>query len=588
MQYNSLFSFAKAVLESSCPKEKASLTCLAFNLWQEGELPFKTPQCHDPLPDHPARPEKPLLLEASQMPKRSTGERGRLTLLHALAHIELNAIDLAWDMIGRFGDHASVESQAFCTDWLRVAYEEQLHFMLLSARLKELGVEYGDFPAHDSLWEAAFDTKNNLEARLAVVPMVLEARGLDVTPLMIEQFTQAKDLISAEILQRIYRDEISHVEKGVYWFHHVVRLPPTQQQAQFHALLNQYFRGGLKQPFNIQARTQAGMPMGYYQEYVKPIRPARFMHIYRYAQDLSHKHQGAVWCLGNFDGVHLGHQALLKAAYKQSRQIKKPWGVVTFEPHPRTFFKPNDPPFRLSSFREKITLLKSQGVELILCAKFKKALADLTPEAFAKDLIAGHLKANHVFIGHDFYFGQGRLGTPPLLKALGEEYGFKVTILDPQSDESGTRFASQAIRKSLMAGQIEQAKAALGHPWTLEGRIQKGRQLARTLGFPTANIALNHQISPALGVYGVDIYEGENHYKGIANIGIRPSVDPLAEKYPMVLCEVHLFNFSGDLYGKRLRVQPSIFLRPEKKMSSLKELQLQIEKDIHSLFLIDG
>ena len=186
------------------------------------------------------------------MPKRSTGVKGKIGLLHAIAHIELNAIDLAWDMISRFAVQKNMP-QEFAEDWLKVACDEAIHFKLLKGRLEELGAAYGDLP-YDGLWEAADHTKDNLGARLAVVPMVLEARGLDVTPKMIEQLKSANDPKTVAILQRIYDDEITHVYMGVKWFEYVVGVPIDQAVTLFHSYLKHYFRGSLIPPFNIPAR----------------------------------------------------------------------------------------------------------------------------------------------------------------------------------------------------------------------------------------------------------------------------------------------------------------------------------------------
>jgi uncharacterized ferritin-like protein (DUF455 family) len=200
------------------------------------------------------------------MPKRSAGGNAakRAALIHALAHIELNAIDLAWDLIARFGTEAM--PRAFFDDWVKVADEEALHFELLSARLSELGAAYGDLPAHDGLWEAAITTSQDLLARLAVVPLVLEARGLDVTPATIADMQRAGDAASAALLERIYQDEIGHVAAGMRWFEHFARADGHDPQRYWQALLRQHFRGVLRPPFNDTARAAAGMPGAYYQQ----------------------------------------------------------------------------------------------------------------------------------------------------------------------------------------------------------------------------------------------------------------------------------------------------------------------------------
>ena len=215
------------------------------------------------MPDRPARPAKPELLPPNAMPKRGKAQslKGRIALLHALAHIEFVAIDLALDMAGRFG--GEMESR-FTGEWLAVAADEAMHFALLARRLAALGNNYGDLPAHDGLWEAAHATRHDLAARLAIVPMVLEARGLDVTPAMIERTRFAGDEATARILERIYSDEIRHVRCGTTWFAKVCEMSGSAPAATWQSLVETHFRGGLKPPFNDSARQAAGLPREFY------------------------------------------------------------------------------------------------------------------------------------------------------------------------------------------------------------------------------------------------------------------------------------------------------------------------------------
>lgn len=210
----------------------------------------------------PGRPEKPELLPPSQMPKRSTGEVGRLALIHSLAHIELNAVDLTFDLIHRFARENLPRS--FFDDWMQVGLEEAKHFNLLQKRLEELGTCYGEFPAHAGLWEAAADTGQDLIARLAIIPLVLEARGLDVTPPMIEKMKSAGDEKTAGILQIIYRDEKKHVAFGAKWFRFLCDRHNLQPEPTFHEAVRRCFRGPLKAPFNDRARSEAGLTPGFY------------------------------------------------------------------------------------------------------------------------------------------------------------------------------------------------------------------------------------------------------------------------------------------------------------------------------------
>lgn len=215
------------------------------------------------MPRRPARPARPQLLSPGAMPKRGKAgsPRARFALLHALAHIELNAIDLAIDMAGRWGPDMPAE---FCADWLRIAGEEALHFTLLQGLLAQSGGAYGDLPAHDGLWEAAEATAQSLEARLAIVPMVLEARGLDVTPAMIARFEEMGDEAAATVLRRIYTDEITHVEAGNRWFRKLCSESVTEPRERFRELVALYFRGPVKPPFNDSARLKAGLTTDWY------------------------------------------------------------------------------------------------------------------------------------------------------------------------------------------------------------------------------------------------------------------------------------------------------------------------------------
>ena len=210
------------------------------------------------MPDRPARPERPQLLAPRQMPRRrSGGVGGRIALLHAVAHIELNAIDLAWDLIGRFAAHDWPAE--FYEDWVAVADDEARHFTMLEERLNELGAGYGDLPAHDGLWQAAMTTAHDPLARLAVVPMVLEARGLDVTPVMIARLQRAGDDVSAALLETILREEIARVAAGQRWFAHLCRERKLSEHETWRAQVAAHYRGAPKPPFNEAARRAAGM-----------------------------------------------------------------------------------------------------------------------------------------------------------------------------------------------------------------------------------------------------------------------------------------------------------------------------------------
>jgi uncharacterized ferritin-like protein (DUF455 family) len=259
----SLIDGAVAVLETAAPEGKARRSHDLAQRWRDGAM---SPRGERQPPDRPARPERPLLLAPKDMPRRKVGGNAakRVAMLHALAHIELNAIDLAWDLIARFGNEDL--PRAFFDDWVKVADEEALHFTLLSRRLQDLGAAYGDLPAHDGLWRAATETAHDLLTRLAVVPLVLEARGLDVTPVMIADMERAGDAETAGILSVIYRDEVGHVAAGMRWFDHFARVGGQDPKGAWRELVRRHFRGALKPPFNREARDRAQMPAEFYSE----------------------------------------------------------------------------------------------------------------------------------------------------------------------------------------------------------------------------------------------------------------------------------------------------------------------------------
>lgn len=256
----SISAALRAALLTAEPLAKAKAARKVARDWRLGRLAFRFDA---PMPDRPARPERPQLLAPNRMPKRGRGqsERGRIALWHALAHIEFSAIDLALDAAGRFGERMG---EAFVTDWLSVAADEAMHFVLLSRRLRSLGSFYGALPAHDGLWDAAFETRHDAAARLAIVPMVLEARGLDVTPPSIFRLSQAGDSAGARLLQRILDDEIRHVSIGAKHFFAICRMRGEEPESLWKSLVARHFRGRLKPPFNDSARSAAGLSRSFY------------------------------------------------------------------------------------------------------------------------------------------------------------------------------------------------------------------------------------------------------------------------------------------------------------------------------------
>ena len=257
----SLSEAACIVLADPSPSSKIALTNEIASAWQSGQLTkvgYATP------PDRPARPTKPELLRPQDMPKRrAKAAKGRLALIHAIAHIELNAIDLAWDIVARFTMHDL--PRKFYDDWVGVAVDEAHHFGLLEGYLFKHGALYGDLPAHDGLWQAAEDTAGDILARLAIIPLVLEARGLDATPPMIAKMQQVGDIQAARILETIAAEEVAHVAAGVHWFKYVCRCQKIKPVQTYQALVKKYFKGKLKPPFATAARDQAGLSADYYE-----------------------------------------------------------------------------------------------------------------------------------------------------------------------------------------------------------------------------------------------------------------------------------------------------------------------------------
>ncbi|MAM23908.1 MAG: hypothetical protein CML55_00800 [Rhodobacteraceae bacterium] len=262
---------AEAVLRCADGREKTALSREFAARWQAARARGETPPVGraDP-PDHPARPARPELLSPREVPRRRPGTpEGRIALLHAVAHIELNAVDLHWDIIARFS-HIRLP-MGFFDDWVKAADEESKHFNLMCDCLEAMGSHYGALPAHAGMWRAAQDTAEDLMGRLAVVPMVLEARGLDVTPGMIEVFRKAGESDAVAALETIYAEEVSHVAYGSKWFHFLCGREDVDPKDRFHALVRRYFHGALKPPFNEEKRAEAGIPPDFYWPLTEPL-----------------------------------------------------------------------------------------------------------------------------------------------------------------------------------------------------------------------------------------------------------------------------------------------------------------------------
>jgi riboflavin kinase/FMN adenylyltransferase len=283
--------------------------------------------------------------------------------------------------------------------------------------------------------------------------------------------------------------------------------------------------------------------------------------------------KGGAVALGNFDGVHRGHQALLRQTVEQAIALSAPVVALTFEPHPRRFFVPDTGPFRLTLPPAKRRLLEHHGVQAVLEQRFDQAFAALSAEAFVDEVLLSGLGARHVVCGYDFTFGARRGGNVEKLRKRGREKGFGVTVLDPVMRE-GEIYSSTRIREALRAGWASEAAGLLGHAWEIEGVVEQGDQRGRTIGFPTANVALGEHLRPRFGVYAVRALVEGAWRDGVANLGRRPTVGKLQENF-----EVHLFDFAGDLYGQTLRVALVDFIRPEMKFAGLEPLKAQIAAD---------
>lgn len=302
------------------------------------------------------------------------------------------------------------------------------------------------------------------------------------------------------------------------------------------------------------------------------------MLIYRHTTDLPAAIRGCAVALGNFDGVHQGHRAVIEAAKDAARAKGIPAAVLTFEPHPRSLFRPDDAPFRLTPWRIKARLVEALGIDALFEVRFDEAFSHLTADEFVQQILVEGLAASHVVAGYDFVFGHKRGGDMAFLREAGERSGFTVTEVRPVAGPDATAFSSTRVRQHLQAGEVEQAASILGHDWEIEGRVEHGDKRGRTIGFPTANVELGTYLRPRLGVYailaGVDEGARTVWHKGVANIGRRPTVGGVTERL-----EAHLFDFDGDLYGKHLRVRLARFIRPEMKFDSFQALKDQIVAD---------
>ncbi|HHH13427.1 MAG TPA: bifunctional riboflavin kinase/FAD synthetase [Thiolapillus brandeum] len=299
------------------------------------------------------------------------------------------------------------------------------------------------------------------------------------------------------------------------------------------------------------------------------------MELIRGKHNLRPHHRGCVATIGNFDGVHLGHQAVFDALKEKARAHGLPATVILFEPQPMEFFRPGQAPARLTRLREKLDRIRRCGIDRVLLLEFNRPLAETAPEAFIEEVLVRGLAIRHLYVGDDFRFGRNRAGDFHLLKEAGNGAGFDVESL-PTVELDACRISSTRIREALMAGDLATAEACLGRPYQIFGRVSRGHQRGRTIGFPTLNVPLHRRVSPLQGVFAVTVQGlGDGDIPGVANIGVRPTV--AGDERPLL--EVHLFDFDRQVYGAHVGVTFLRFLREERKFDSFDRLRRQIELD---------
>ena len=305
------------------------------------------------------------------------------------------------------------------------------------------------------------------------------------------------------------------------------------------------------------------------------------MRIFRHYHDVPQLLKGAVVAIGNFDGVHLGHRALIGEARAQAMARHAPLAVLSFEPHPQDYFRPSTESLRLTPLRQKARLLSAIGVDALFALTFDGDMAQMSAQDFVQTVLVGGLGVSAVVVGRDFEFGHKRGGNLALLTAMGQAHGFDVTAFDTvtAANEGGDKISSTLIRQALKNARPDEAARLLGRFWAVEARVEHGDARGREMGFPTANMHLGHCLSPAYGVYAVKVNILDNdrviaRHDGVANFGVRPMY-----RVPVPLMETHLFDFAGDLYGKYLSVELVRYIRPEATFDGLPALVAQIGRD---------
>jgi riboflavin kinase/FMN adenylyltransferase len=299
------------------------------------------------------------------------------------------------------------------------------------------------------------------------------------------------------------------------------------------------------------------------------------MEVVRGLLNVRGKHRGAVVTIGNFDGVHKGHQSILREVRVRAGQLNVPAMLICFEPQPKEFFDLYDAPARLSRFREKVDLLSDQGIDYVYCVKFDEKARTMTAAEFARILVE-EIRISALFVGDDFRFGFDRSGDFKYLQKVGKSQGFDVINMYTISHDN-ERVSSTRIRECLALGGFELAESLLGYAYSISGKVIYGRQIGRTLGVPTANIQLNRYVAPITGVFSVEMLFDGQAFPGVANVGVRPTIDDRTLK---PILEVHLFDFSRDIYGKTAKVIFRQKIRDEKKFTGVGALKAGIMNDI--------
>lgn len=292
-------------------------------------------------------------------------------------------------------------------------------------------------------------------------------------------------------------------------------------------------------------------------------------------KNLAPAERGAAIALGNFDGVHRGHRAVIGQAVDAARRLGVPSGVISFEPHPRRYFQPDAEPFRLMTVDQQARALEALGVHRLCLLPFDETMASLSDRAFAEQVLAEGLGVRHVAVGFDITFGKGRTGSPEALRAYGEDLGFTVSVTAELCSGEGSKLSSSAVREALMGARPEEATAILGRPFAIEGEVVHGDKRGRTIGVPTANVRLGDYVRPAYGVYATRTrFRNGRVIDGVANLGVRPMFH-----IDEPLLEVWLFDFDEEIYGQVIETELVAWIRPELKFDGLNALKTRIDQD---------